>query len=53
MAAALWYSSLKGKPVLQEGEGENEIEDMLFQNLAPLQPTPLPHWPSRLHPQLF
>ena len=35
MAAALWYSSLKGKPV-QEREGDNEIEDMLFQNLIPL-----------------
>ena len=27
MAAASWYSSLKGKPALQEGEGENESED--------------------------
>ena len=35
MAVVLWYSSVKGKPVLQEGEGENETEDMLFQNINP------------------
>lgn len=40
----------KGTPVLQEGEGENETEGMLFQNLsrpldslAPLQVEQL-HW---------
>ena len=42
MATALWYSSLKGKLVLQEGEGESKSEDMLFQNLKPPPTNPAP-----------
>ena len=42
MATALWYSGLKGKPVLREGEGESKSEDMLFQNLKPPPTNPAP-----------
>lgn len=42
MAATLWCSDIKGKSRrnLQEGEGEHESEDSLFQNLT-IPPTSL------------
>lgn len=38
---------VKEIPILQEGEGENESEDVLFQNLNPLLTNPAP--PPREH----
>lgn len=35
MAAALWYSSLKGKPVLQEGGKKARVRTCYFKTLNP------------------
>lgn len=41
MATALWHSDLR-ENLFSRGRGESKREDMLFQNLKPLQPTQLP-----------
>ena len=51
MATALWYSGLKGKPVLREGEGESKREAGVWSEThlglttgLLSKPFPLCHW---------